>query len=118
MATILLTGANGLLGAKLCALLRSSGLLVAAGRGEPRGPCSELPYRELDVADAGSVNRLVDEVRPAVILHAAALTDVDGCEKRRDEAWAVNADGAAHVARAAARHQARLVYLSTEYVFD
>jgi dTDP-4-dehydrorhamnose reductase len=61
---------------------------------------------------------VLDEARPNAVVHTAAMTDVDDAERRRDEAWAINADGTANVARACAARGVHLVYLSTEYVFD
>jgi dTDP-4-dehydrorhamnose reductase len=69
------------------------------------------------VADPGIAARL-QEVRPRAIIHAAAFTDVDGCEVDPARAGNVNAKGARHVALAAAAAEAHLIYLSTDYVFD
>jgi dTDP-4-dehydrorhamnose reductase len=65
-----------------------------------------------------TVTDLIVAARPQVVIHAAAYTDVDGAEREASLAMAVNADGTERVARAAARVGARLIYLSTDYVFD
>ena len=79
-----------------------------------------LPCRssELDVTQPDAVNRLVTRERPTVIIHAAAYTDVDGAERNARRAEAVNTLGAANVARAAVQVQARMILLSTDFVFD
>ena len=73
---------------------------------------------ELDLADAESVARAFDGLDCAAIVNAAAYTAVDKAESEPEMAMRVNADGAAHVARAAARLNVPLLHLSTDYVFD
>lgn len=73
---------------------------------------------DVDVCDAVAVRAAVDDARPEVIVHCAAYTDVDGCERDPARARAVNADGSAHIADAARVAQAMLVVVSTDYVFD
>ena len=103
VAEYLITGGEGQLGV---ALARSApGPAVAAGRAD------------LDVGDPAAVARMMARVRPSLVIHAGAYTDVDGCEADRPRAWRVNAEGTAHLARACAVAGARLVYVSTDYVF-
>jgi len=98
-------GASGLLGQ---ALMREwSGDEVAG-----------LSSRQVDIRDAQKVRKLVEAARPHWIVLAAAYTDVDGCESHPEKALAVNRDGAVHVAAAAKHAGARLVFLSSDYVFD
>jgi dTDP-4-dehydrorhamnose reductase len=118
---ILVTGSNGLLGTKVLERLLASEIdqPLAASRNErANGYLGDLPFWRLDVADATDVERVLDDARPDAVIHTAALTDVDGCERQRDLAQAVNTDGAGNVARACAARGIRLVHLSTEYVFD
>jgi dTDP-4-dehydrorhamnose reductase len=75
-------------------------------------------HPEVDVADYEAVLMLVAEFAPEVVLHAAAYTDVDGCERDPDRAYRVNALGTQNVALASARVGADLVAVSTDYVFD
>ena len=77
-----------------------------------------LGSRDGDIRDQQRVLELVERSRPDWIVLAAAYTDVDGCETNRDLALDVNCRGAAHVARAAKQHGSRLLFLSTDYVFD
>lgn len=72
--------------------------------------------RELDVADIASCRRAIKKYHPDLIIHAAAWTDVTGAEKNKKSVWAVNVTGTENIARAAAGR--RLVYISTDYVFD
>jgi dTDP-4-dehydrorhamnose reductase len=73
---------------------------------------------DADIRDLDQVRGLVSNARPDWILLAAAYTDVDGSEKNSEQAFAVNATGAENVARAAAEFGARVLYVSTDYVFD
>lgn len=102
---VIVFGASGLLGK---ALLREwSGDAV-----------SGLGSRDADIRDAKRVRQVVQQARPEWIVLAAAYTDVDGCESNQDLAFAVNRDGAVNVATAAREVGARLVFLSSDYVFD
>jgi dTDP-4-dehydrorhamnose reductase len=73
---------------------------------------------DADIRDAEQVLQLVQRTRPDWIVLAAAYTDVDGCETNRDLAFDVNCRGGVNVAQAAKQHGARLLFLSTDYVFD
>jgi len=77
-----------------------------------------LSSKDADVRDPRQVKDAVEGTHPDWIVLAAAYTDVDGCETNRERAFAVNRDGAANVARAAKEHGSRLLFLSTDYVFD
>jgi dTDP-4-dehydrorhamnose reductase len=101
---ILITGAQGQLGHALQQALSGEDLIL-----------KDLP--EFDLSHADSEFQIV-AARPSVILHVGAYTNVDGAEREPDRAMAVNAQGTAIVARAAATLNARLVYVSTDYVFD
>jgi dTDP-4-dehydrorhamnose reductase len=97
----------------------ASGLLGKALMREWNGDMlTGLTSRGADIRDAERVRQVVKETLPDWIVLAAAYTDVDGCEKNPDLAFAVNRDGAVNVARAAKEAGARLLFLSSDYVFD
>jgi dTDP-4-dehydrorhamnose reductase len=73
---------------------------------------------EVDITDAPATEEVVRAAAPRAVVHCAAWTDVDGAESQEATALAVNGDGAGNVARAAAAHGARVVQVSTDYVFD
>lgn len=77
-----------------------------------------LGSQDVDIRDAAKVREVVGETRPAWIVLAAAYTDVDGCESHRELAFSVNRDGAVNVAEAAKRVGAKLLFPSSDYVFD
>jgi dTDP-4-dehydrorhamnose reductase len=77
-----------------------------------------LSSRDVDIRDPQKVREVVNAIRPDWIVLAAAYTDVDGCESNPDLAFSVNRDGAVNVAHAATKTRARLLFLSSDYVFD
>ncbi|MDR9392426.1 MAG: sugar nucleotide-binding protein [Trueperaceae bacterium] len=103
---VLMTGATGTLGRALVPRLTAAGLRVT-------GTASA----DADVRDADAVRRLVAAHAPDVVLHAAAFTDVAAAETDRATAWAVNVAGTRHVADAAREGGARLLHVSSDYVF-
>lgn len=98
-------GSSGLLGQEL----------VRALEGEA---VTALTSKDADLRNAAQVSKIVFDSRPDWIILSAAFTDVDGCESRREMAMNVNRDGAIHVATAARGAGCRLMFLSTDYVFD
>lgn len=100
---ILITGGSGRLGTELRSLLPD---IVA--------PTSS----EMNLTDAGQVLDVVSREKPDVIVHAAAYTNVGGAGKDRAACWAANVEGTRHIAAAANAVGAKLVHISTDYVFD
>jgi dTDP-4-dehydrorhamnose reductase len=81
------------------------------------GEITAVDVQECDITDAAAVEALVAAVRPRAVIHAAAMTAVDACENQAELAFRVNAQGTAAVAAACRRHGARLIAISTDYVF-
>ncbi len=108
MAKILITGANGQLGTELRHLLDERGIEYAA-----------RDAKDMDITDRQTVDEQLNQLKPEVIYHCAAYTAVDKAEDEgKDINWKVNEDGTRNLAEAAAKIGAKLVYLSTDYVFD
>ncbi len=103
---VLVTGARGMLGSDLCEAL--------AGEHEVRG----VDIEDFDVTEPAAVAEALGAARPEVVVHCAAWTDVDGCERDPARAFLHNGWGTWNVARAAAEVGATLVYVSTDFVFD
>jgi dTDP-4-dehydrorhamnose reductase len=106
----LIIGASGLVGSALRTLFPD-----AVGTYHRAASHDLVP---LDITDAAAVHALVRDVAPALILLPAAQPNVDRCETEAAESERVNVEGTRHVAEAAAAARARLVYFSTDYVFD
>lgn len=124
---VLVTGAGGQLGQEVVRFLQ--GEEPAGGTSKDWWGCARSSAsRDLEVVGAShdrlaveerlSVLDAVESLRPDVIIHAGAFTAVDACESHPDRAFAVNALGTRHVAEAAGRYGAHLLYISTDYVFD
>lgn len=103
---VLVIGSGGMLGHALMDVFARGHQVVGV----------DLP--ELDITDEDSTRACIAAERPLVVVNAAARTDVDGCEGDPGAAFAVNAGGAGNVARACEAAGARLVHVSTDYVFD
>jgi dTDP-4-dehydrorhamnose reductase len=102
---VTLFGASGLLGQELVKELSGEQLTA-------------LSSKDADLRDQSRIREVIRDSRPDWILLSAAYTDVDGCESDRDRAFGVNCEGAVHVAQAAGEAGSRLMFLSTDYVFD
>jgi dTDP-4-dehydrorhamnose reductase len=115
---VAVTGGNGLLGGEAIAQLAGRHEVLALGRGPCRLPAGPYRWAPADLGDGASVEAALLAFRPEAVLHAGAMTDVDACEREPAQAWRVNVGGTEQVARACAALGARLVAVSTDYVFD
>lgn len=105
--TTLVTGAQGALGLDVCRVMAQAGhTVIGFGRAE------------LDVRDAGQVMAALDRLRPARVIHLAALTNVDDCEREPQAAYLTNTAGTGNVALACRQFDAELVFVSTLAVFN
>jgi dTDP-4-dehydrorhamnose reductase len=114
---VTLFGASGLLGQALVHELGSKEL-SGGGRSGEQLILTALSSKDADLRDRKRVRDVIRNSAPDWILLSAAYTDVDGCESNRDLAFAVNCEGAIHVAEAAGEVRSRLLFLSSDYVFD
>lgn len=112
---ILLSGARSRLGTRVLEAAESSGF-VCCGIG--RNASSAPRVIRADITDRRALLAAFEECRPQFAIHAAAITDVDGCETNRELARSVNVDGSRNMAEACAKHGIKLIYVSTDYVFD
>ncbi len=119
--TILITGANGLLGQKLVELLtnETSVDLVASARGENRLPSTQgYRYVSLDITQADEVNAVFDAYKPHVVIHTAAMTNVDTCETDQAGCELLNVTAVSYLISACQKHDTFLIHLSTDFIFD
>lgn len=103
---VLVTGARGMLGQALCRCLSGEHAVIAATK------------EEFDITDEAATRKAIRAAQPEVVIHAAAYTRVDDAEAQRETAFAVNARGTRHVAQGCEDAGARLIYVSTDYIFD
>jgi dTDP-4-dehydrorhamnose reductase len=104
---VVVLGASGQLGRDLTTAFGSNGDTTIA-----------LSHQDLEITSPDSIVRVLGEARPELVVNSAAFANVDGCEVDPARALAVNAVGARNIAQAAESLHAKLVYISTDYVFD
>ena len=121
MKRILICGANGLLGQRLTLQLSGQTEYEVLSTSHHRTFVFDhqlFDYTQLDITKKSDVKSLLSSFHPSVIINAAGATNVDWCEQHRDEAWKVNVVGVENLIEAARRVGARLIHISTDYVFD
>jgi dTDP-4-dehydrorhamnose reductase len=114
MRRILVIGAKGMLGRDLVKILHSTFHTHQDSNRE----ILEWDMDEIDIREEKKTVNKIESFRPEIVINVAAYTDVDGCESNEEKAFAVNAEGMKHVALGALRCRAKVVYLSTDYIFD
>jgi dTDP-4-dehydrorhamnose reductase len=124
MKKILITGSNGLLGQKLVYALRIRNdiQVIATSVGPNRLIQKEgYTYESLDITNKAEVFSALKKHQPDVIINTAAMTNVDACETKREECWALNVTAVQHLVDAiteAGRKDVQLIHLSTDFIFD
>lgn len=121
MKRILICGSNGLLGQRLALMLSTRTEYEVLNTSHHRSFVFDhqlFDYTQLDVTRKSDVKSLVSSFQPDVIMNAAGATNVDWCEDHREDAWNVNVHGVEHLIEAARKVKAKLIHVSTDYVFD
>ncbi|MDD4161043.1 MAG: SDR family oxidoreductase [Methanothrix sp.] len=113
---LLITGGSGLLGSKVAEIALARGDEVFSGYAHNM-PSYGKPVR-FDLLDVPDISDMLERLAPEVIIHSAALTDVDRCEREKDLAYKMNVEGTRAIAAAAEKVGSFLIYISTDYVFD
>ena len=119
---VLITGANGLLGQHVTkVLLDKNYQVVATSRGESRlpfQPAANYTYHEMDVANALETFSVMTLEKPDVVVHAAAMTNVDDCELRPQQCERINVQGTSQILTDAETFSSHFIFISTDFVFD
>lgn len=121
MKTILVTGGNGLLGQKIIYGLRNKEDIrcISTSRGENRMKAKDgYIYETLDLTNKEDLFQIVSKYSPDTIIHTAALTNVDACESRKEEAWQQNVTVVESLVEVCTKFNTHLVHLSTDFVFN
>lgn len=121
MKKILVTGSNGLLGQKLIEKLSKTENIevIATARGENRLPFGEnYKFISLDITKKEEVETVFDAEKPNVVIHTAAMTNVDQCEIEKDACWDLNVKAVEYLLEASKKHDSFFVHLSTDFIFD
>lgn len=118
----MITGANGLLGQHLVKALMGKGYhVIATGRAENRLPPEQnefYKYYSADISDEPALHTIMRLEEPRVVVHAAAMTQVDECELHHDRCFAVNVLGTANMVAVAEEFSRHFIYISSDFVFD
>ena len=109
-----MTGASGLLGNKIVSKAEARFSVIPTDISEPLHPSAV----RTDITDHSSVEILLANLRPEIVIHTASETNVDKCEIEKDHAWKVNVKGTQNLAAVCGEIDAKFVYISTDYVFD
>lgn len=117
---ILITGGNGLLGYKLVQLLSKQKDIttIATARRKIEQLPASVSFYELDITNAEQVRSVVSTVKPDVIIHTAAMTQVDQCETEKELCWKSNVTAVENLIAASAENNVHLVHVSTDFIFD
>jgi len=118
---VLITGSNGLLGQHLIPLFVADDRyeVIAAGRGVNRLPSQQgYTYESVNLRNTVSVQQLLEKHHPDIIIHAAAMTQVDECERNKDACWDTNVAATRYLIQAAEKYNAFFLFLSTDFIFD
>jgi dTDP-4-dehydrorhamnose reductase len=120
MTTVLVTGANGLLGQKLVALLQADAAInvIATARKPMSYAMARGRFEVMDIANAALTDAVIAAHRPAIVINTAAMTNVDQCETQREACWAANVAGVQHLIAACEKINAHLIHVSTDFIFD
>ncbi len=120
MIRVLVTGSNGLLGQKLTVLLDNDPEIdvVATARGTLNYPLSSGSFDKLDVTQREAVDHVITTHKPDVVIHTAAMTQVDQCETEQERCWLNNVTAVEHVVKACEKTTSHLIHISTDFIFD
>ena len=113
---ILVTGASGLLGLNLSLMMNEIHTIVGVDRNKLTGMPFEIV--KADLLEPGICSRIMDKIRPDAIIHTAAIANLDACEAAPETAHLLNADVPGQLADLCARHDIRMIHISTDAVFD
>lgn len=109
------TGVNGQLGHDVVNELKKRGHIAV---GSDIQPSEKSDYIQLDITDKENVKKTISEINPDAVIHCAAYTAVDAAEDNEGTAMAINADGTKNIAEACKKSNSKMLYISTDYVFD
>src|SRR5262245_4082778 len=115
---ILVTGASGQLGAYLLRELQETDLDVIAWSGSHSGQIGRIAYGPVDISNSNAVGDAFRAAAPDVVIHAAALSSVVACQHDPLKATCINELGTHYLAKLAEERRSRLIYVSTDLVFD
>ncbi len=119
MQTVLIFGSNGLLGQNLVRRFKNHYHVLGSSVEQDNFlEALKVEYRAVDLTNRLQTRRLLEDVKPDIIINAAAFTDVDGCEEHREICWGVNVHAIENILESSVAFKPILIHISTDYVFD
>ena len=116
---ILITGSNGLLGQKLIEALKNQHEVLATSIGDCIiSDTTGFLYQSLDITDRNSISNTFENFNPDVVINTAAMTDVDGCEEKKELCDKVNVAAVAYLRDECEKYKVHLIHISTDFIFD
>ena len=109
---ILVTGSSGMLGRDICKVFSADSEVIGIDIAGDEGS-----YKA-DITDIAEINEIFTKEKPDIVIHSAAYTDVDGCERDPDKAYRINTEGTRNIAEACSSIGTPLIFISTDFVFD
>ncbi|OYT61240.1 dTDP-4-dehydrorhamnose reductase [Thermoplasmatales archaeon ex4484_30] len=116
MKRLLLTGGSGLFGQAFIDLVKKTPHEIYVTYN--KHPLDFENAFQTDITDAIKVKQLIEKIKPDIVIHSAAFTNVDRCEIEKEKAYEINAKATENIAKVAKEIDAKLIYISTDYVFD
>ncbi len=117
----LITGSNGLLGQKLVDLLQNQNEIrwIATARGKNRNPkLLDTHFTTMDITNQEEIEQVFERYKPSVLIHTAAMTQVDDCETQQEACWLQNVQAVEYLINACSKYHTFFVHLSTDFIFD
>jgi len=120
MKKILITGSNGLLGQKLIIKLSQNPNFEVIGisRGENRVLNTDFQYKDVNICDEKAVVEAFDYFKPEIVIHTAAMTNVDICESDKEGCIDLNVNATRYILEAGKKYKSHIIHLSTDFIFD
>ncbi|EAZ80293.1 SDR family oxidoreductase [Algoriphagus machipongonensis] len=117
---LFITGVNGLLGQKLVAQLleKDEFEVIGCGKGESRLPFGGFKYVSLDITDEAKVQEVLSEIKPDILIHGAAMTNVDECELNQEAAYDANVNATSYLLQASEKLNTHFIFVSTDFIFS
>lgn len=115
---ILITGANGLLGQSIINVNNDRFDICSTSKGESIYDLNGTLFKSMDILNSGDIDIIFSNFKPDVIIHAAAMTNVDWCEANPIYCNRVNIDGTQNIITACEKYSAHLIFISTDFIFD
>ncbi|MFH1797972.1 MAG: dTDP-4-dehydrorhamnose reductase [Candidatus Omnitrophota bacterium] len=115
---VLVTGSSGMLGTEVCRVIGEGNQVAGVDKKSPMVRFPEVAFYREDILDTKAVKKIFDRENPDIVIHTAAFTDVDGCEKDHETAYLLNTETVRRIAEISKKNGAFFMFISTDFVFE